>query len=65
MRSADELKEILRDRNQVASNPFGVAKDIAAHCNRDPRSAVARELVIRALDHADLFRDLDGMLDTL
>lgn len=65
MRSAEELKNVLRDRNQVALNPFAVAKDIAAHCNRDPRSAAARELVIRALDHMDLFRDLDGMLDTL
>lgn len=65
MRSAGELKDILKDRDLVAANPFAVAKDIAGHCNRDPRGAEPRELVIRALEHGDLFSDLDGMLDSL
>lgn len=65
MRSFEEVRDVLRNRDQVAANPFGVAKDIAAHCNLDPRSANARELVIRALDLGDLFKDLDGLLNTL
>jgi hypothetical protein len=65
MRSVENLKDILKHRDQVAANPFGVAKDIAAHCNRDPCGAAARELVIRALEHGDLFLGLAGMLDSL
>ena len=65
MRSFEEVRDVLRDRRQVAADPFSVAKDLAAHCNLDPRSANARELVIRALDLADLFKNLDEMLNTL
>lgn len=61
----DELRLILGDRDKIQQNPFSVARMIADICNVDPDAPLAREMVIRALDHADVFEPLDGLLDAL
>lgn len=61
----DELRLILGDRAKIQQDPFSVARMIADICNVDPDAPLAREMVIRALDHADLFEPLDGLLDAL
>jgi len=61
----DELRQILGDRGKIQQDPFSVARMIADICNVDPDAPLAREMVIRALDHADVFEPLDGLLDAL
>lgn len=61
----DELRSIIGDPSKIQQNPFGVARAIADICNADPNTPLAREMVIRALDHADIFEPLDGLLDSL
>ncbi|MBF0305807.1 MAG: DEAD/DEAH box helicase [Alphaproteobacteria bacterium] len=61
----DELRLTLGDRGKIQQDPFSVARMIADVCNVDPDAPLAREMVIRALDHADLFARLDGLLDAL
>lgn len=62
---SDELRLILSDRDKIAQNPFHAARMIADICNLDPDAKLAREMVIRALDHAEVFEPLDGLLDAL
>ncbi|WP_162530763.1 DEAD/DEAH box helicase [Rhodovastum atsumiense] len=61
----DELRRILSDRAQIRRDPFRVARMVADICNADPDAIIAREMVIRALDHSDLFESLNGLLDAL
>ena len=61
----DELRELLGDRDAIATDPFGTARQVALVCNEAPDTPVAREMVIRALEQRDLFDNASGMLDVL
>ncbi|MBF0142631.1 MAG: DEAD/DEAH box helicase [Magnetococcales bacterium] len=61
-----KLRTILASPRAIAENPFEAAKEISRICNHDPSDPDAREAVIRALEHADLFdKKLPGVLDSL
>lgn len=65
-KSIQLLLAALKDTNTIKENPFDIARAIGLVCNRDPASKDARELVIRALDHQELFQStLPGVLESL
>ncbi|MBF0283820.1 MAG: DEAD/DEAH box helicase [Magnetococcales bacterium] len=66
MMNADELRDVLKHRDEIKMNPFSVLKEIARFCNHDPSGAFAREFVIRALDNREIFDgSVPGILDAL
>jgi DEAD/DEAH box helicase/Helicase conserved C-terminal domain len=65
MRPIADLLADLNDAASVRKDPFGLAKEIAVRCNEDLGNPEIRDLVIAAMQHADLFSSLDGVLDSL
>lgn len=63
--TADQLRQMLGDRNVIAADVFGIARSISEICNAAPDSPLAREMVIRALENQDLFENTGGLLDAL
>ena len=60
-----ELRETLNRPDQIPSKAFQIAKAISRLCHDDDTVAEGREMVIRALEHYEAFRPLNGALDAL
>jgi hypothetical protein len=62
--SVEELRRALSDRERIKDDAFLFAKEISRLCH-GADSTTGREMVIRALVHADLFDQFEGVLDAL
>lgn len=59
------VREALSSREQLAADPFGVLKGIAAIVAEDGSASIASEFVLRALEARDVFTGYDPILNTL
>lgn len=60
-----ELREALRSSDEIRQRGFDLLRSIALCVNLDDDSDLARELVLRALDHREAFGSLNVVLDGL
>lgn len=63
--STDTLRSTLRDRALIAAKPFAVLKDISQLVNENDEGQVAIEMVLRALEHREVFASCATILDAL
>ena len=60
-----ELRDALRSPDQIRQSGFNLLRSIARVVSADDDSDLAREFVLRALDHREAFGNLDVVLDGL
>ena len=60
-----ELRDTLNQPDQIPSKVFQISKAISRLCHGADTVAEGREMVIRALEHYEAFRPLNGALDAL
>lgn len=65
MMTAEELRLLLSQPEQIPSRAFAIARDISILCHDEDTLSEGREMVIRALEHYELFQSLNGALDAL
>ena len=51
-----ELRSVLANPEEIAEREFDVVKNIAVLAGDPARAGEARELVLRALEHRDMFK---------
>lgn len=61
----DEVRERLRSPDALRSDPFPVLKAIASFVNSDAMQPQARDLLLRAFEHRDLFGGAVEVLDSM
>lgn len=60
-----KLRESLRSSDEIRQSGFSLLKAVAATVNDNDDSDLAREMVLRALDHRDDFGEMNIILDAL
>ncbi len=63
--TTDQLRSILTSPAEIAIHEFDIVKNLAAILGQDDRSSEGRELVLRALEHRDVFRIARPILEAL
>jgi hypothetical protein len=63
--NANELRDLMQNREAVATDPFAVLQELSAHLNSDRNENVGRDLLLRALKWRDAFEPYVEILDSL
>src|SRR5688500_16033237 len=63
--TSSELREALRSPDEIRRRGFDLLKAVAATVNEDEDADLAREMVLRALDHRADFAAFEVILDGL
>ncbi len=63
--TAETLRTLLKDRNQILQSPFTILRGISTFVNNESQEETGRELVLRALEYRDAFGDCGEILESL
>lgn len=63
--NANQMRELLQNREAITTDPFAVLQELSAHLNSDRNENVSRDLLLRALKWRDAFAPYVEILDSL
>jgi len=63
--NANQMRELLQNREAITTDPFAVLQELSAHLNSDRNENESRDLLLRALKWRDAFAPYVEILDSL